>query len=124
MRLILIALTLWSLCTAPLYASCQDRDLMGTLTDAEQARFDDQLAATPYAQGNHWRATRGDKTLHLLGTLHLGDPRMDAPAERLTPLIKGADLLLLEMAAPEKQALETALKSRLFMMQKLPSTLP
>ncbi|OWV61117.1 MULTISPECIES: TraB/GumN family protein [Mameliella] len=124
MRLILIALTLLGLCTAPLYASCQGRDLMGTLTDSERARFEDQLAATPYAQGNHWRATRGDQTLHLVGTLHLGDPRMDAPAERLAPLVEGADLLLLEMAAPEKEALETALKTRMDMLLLPDSTLP
>lgn len=124
MRLILTALTLLGLFTAPVFASCQGRDLMGTLTDSESARFQEQLAATPYPEGNHWRATRDGKTLHLIGTLHLGDPRMDAPADRLAPLVEGADLLLLEMAAPEKEALETALKTRMDLLLLPDSTLP
>ncbi|MBY6159962.1 TraB/GumN family protein [Mameliella alba] len=124
MRLILLALTFLGLCATSLRAACDGRDLMDTLTPTEQAEFDARLAKTAFPSGNHWRATRGQEVLHLVGTVHLDDPRLDGPVERLAPLIRGADMLLLEMDADEKAALEQALKTRMDMLLLQETTLP
>lgn len=128
MRPILLALTLLGLLAGPLAAACNGQDLMGSLTPAEQAQLDARLEETPYAAGNHWRATRGGKVVHLVGTMHLGETRLDGPTARLAPLVTGASLLFLEMAADEKAALETALATEMNMLllpdQTLPELLP
>lgn len=124
MRPILLVLTFFSLLAGPLHAACNGQDLTPSLTTAERAELDARLADLPYASGNHWRATRGDAVLHLIGTMHLGEPRLDGPTTRLTPLVEGAGLLMLEMAADEKTALETALTTRMDMLLLPDKTLP
>jgi uncharacterized protein YbaP (TraB family) len=127
MRPILSALsgltTLFLLAT-PALAACNGQDLMETLTKQEKAAFDAQLAATPYPDGNHWRATRGDEVLHLVGTLHLSDTRLDDPAASLILTITGADLLLLEMTKAEEAQLQHALTARPDMLLLPDTTLP
>ncbi|MGP6087688.1 TraB/GumN family protein [Antarctobacter jejuensis] len=128
MRLILIATTLCSLLAAPLYAACAGQSLLNALTEGEAEALQSRLDATPYAEGNHWRATRGDDVLHLIGTMHLSDDRLNAPADRLAPLVKSADLLLLEMTAVEEAELQASLQSDMDMLllpdQTLPDLLP
>lgn len=124
MRRILFTLTLLNLLAAPLWAACAGQNLLGSLTPDEQALFEARLAATPYPDGNHWRATRGDEVLHLVGTLHLDDPRMDVPAEALRPLVSGAGLLMLEMTKAEEAELEQALTTRTDMLLLPDTTLP
>ncbi|WP_323766961.1 TraB/GumN family protein [Antarctobacter sp.] len=128
MRPIFLVLTFLGLLTGPLNAACNGQDLMASLTPEEQADLDARMSDLPFAAGNHWRATRGDKVLHLVGTMHLGETRLDGPTERLTPLVEGAGLLMLEMAADEKAALEAALATRMDMLllpdQTLPDLLP
>ncbi|SMX38942.1 TraB/GumN family protein [Maliponia aquimaris] len=124
MRLILLALTLCGLCAAPLHAACQGQDLSTTLTAEERATLETRLAATPYPEGNHWRATRDGEVLHLIGTMHLGDDRLDGPVARLVPLVEGAALLLLEMTQVEQRQLEQALATDTDMLLLPDSTLP
>lgn len=95
----------------PALAECAGTDLRATLSPAERAQIEADLAATPYAQGNHWRATRGDRVIHLIGTMHLADPRLEAPLSRLRDVVLGADLLLLEMTAEDEAALQTRLST-------------
>lgn len=52
--------------------------------------------AAPFPVGNFWRATRGDLELHLIGTMHLDDPRHDDLADFARPLIEVADIFFLE----------------------------
>lgn len=128
MRLILFALTLWSLVAGPLQAACNGRNLFEALTPTEADALQSRLAATPYAEGNHWRATRNGKVLHLVGTMHLSDDRLDGPAERLGPLVRDADLLLLEMTQTEESELQARLLNDADMLllpdQTLPELLP
>lgn len=125
MRPILIALNFFlTLLAGPLWAECQGRDLSGALTAAEQTALEARLADMPFSQGNHWRATRNNQVLHVIGTMHLGETRLDGPTMRLGPLIKGADQLLVEMAADEKAKLESTLASRLDMLLLTDTTLP
>jgi uncharacterized protein YbaP (TraB family) len=105
-------LAFW-LCFAPpaTWAACNGTDLAPTLTPTEERRLQTALDAMPYPRGNHWRATRGGMTLHLIGTIHIDDPRLAEPIARLQPLITGADRLLLEMTSADGDALSQTMAS-------------
>jgi uncharacterized protein YbaP (TraB family) len=98
------------------------------MTQAQTHAMQMHVAQTPYAEGNHWRATRGDEIIHLIGTLHLGDPRFDAIVTRLEPVLQRADRLLLEMTEAEQTELTNAMGTRpeLFVLTdtSLPEILP
>ena len=71
-------------------------------------RADSQWAAarlhdTPYPTGNHWIATKDDRRLNIIGTMHISDPRMDAVTEQLAPVIQSADVLLVEATRDAEQ---------------------
>ena len=83
--------------------TCGGRDLRPDLTPAERAAITEAIANVPYAEGNFWTATRGDRTLTLIGTLHVSDPRMEAMVDKIDPILSAADVLLVE-ATPEGEA--------------------
>lgn len=93
----------------PLWADCEGRDLRQDLSSAEQSLLRDRLAERPFPNGNHWRATKGDEVLHLVGTMHLADPRFDPVMTRLAPVVDSAATVLLEVTATEEAQLEAAL---------------
>lgn len=105
-------------------AQCQGEDLRDTLTPDERASIDAAVAAIPYPEGNRWRAERGGEVLHLVGTIHMSDPRLDAPMERLQPLIGDADMVLLEMTPTEKAELSRAMRDDPTLMMLDGATLP
>lgn len=92
-----------------LQAKCNGTDLSHSLTADETAAIAARLDGTPFAEGNHWIARKGDEELHLIGTMHLGDARLDGPAARLTPVVESAALLLLESNAADQGKLEQAM---------------
>lgn len=92
-----------------LRAACQGDDLRDALTPQQHAGMEAEIAAAPFGRGNYWIARRGSRTVHVIGTLHVNDPRMDALERRLAPVIAGADLLLLEASPAEKAAFEREL---------------
>ncbi|SLN14196.1 TraB family protein [Roseivivax jejudonensis] len=101
MRRLALLATAFSLCLAQgASAECEGRDLRATLDRDERAELTEALADKPYAEGNHWIARRDDTVIHLVGTIHLSDPRLEGPAERLAPVIADARHLLLE-ATPD-----------------------
>ncbi len=113
MTLSRLCLTLVFCCLASLAtASCGGSDLRATLSDAERAEIDARLARTPYATGTAWRATRGAQELYLIGTMHLDDPRFDSVMQGLAPVIRRAELVLLEATAEEEAKLEAAVSAR------------
>lgn len=84
-------------------AACNGRDLIAALPAAERAVLTAAADAVPFARGNLWRATRGDQVIHLVGTYHFDDPRHEATAHRLAPILAGATVLLVE-AGPDEEA--------------------
>lgn len=108
----------------PVLAACAGNDLRPTLGPDERTQLEAMLAESPYANGNHWKATRGDATLHLIGTMHLSDPRLDAPLERLRSTIERADLLLLEMTSEDELALQQSLSTDPSILLMPDATLP
>jgi len=110
--------------TQPAFAACSGNDLRQTLGPEEQSRLDTEIRDTPFAKGNHWKATRGAATLHLIGTMHLADPRLDAPLGRLKDTIESADLLLLEMTSEDELALQDRLMTDPSLLLMQDTTLP
>jgi hypothetical protein len=101
-------------------------DLLAAHNPATAAALDAAVAGDPYAQGNRWRATRGDSVIDLIGTFHVADARMDAVVAGLEPVIADADTVYLEATEAEMAALQAEITRRpeiLFIPQGEP-TLP
>ncbi|UWQ25782.1 TraB/GumN family protein [Leisingera aquaemixtae] len=107
MRLLLTLLFL--LLPAALWAGCTGTDLRTTLAAGDLARLQARAAAAPFAEGNHWIARRGARTVHVIGTMHINDPRMEAITAKLAPVVREAGLLLMEASPAEKAAFEQKL---------------
>lgn len=93
----------------PARAACEGRNQIEALPPETRAALRRAADAAPFAEGNFWRATRGDEVLHVIGTYHLDDPRHDALMARLTPLIDAASTVLVEAGPVEEAALQAAL---------------
>ncbi len=91
-----------------LWAACGGIDLRPSLSTAQSAEIEARVANQPFAKGNHWRATRGSRSINIIGTMHIDDPRMDALADRLRGVIEAADYLLVEATQEDQKALERA----------------
>ncbi len=122
-RTLLACLALMGFATA-LQAACEGRDLRATLTAPERQALDQAVAATPYPAGNRWRASRGDEVVHLVGTVHIDDPRLAGPADRLRPLVAEAGMILLEMTSAERDALMQAMQADPDLLVLPDATLP
>ncbi|WP_377190351.1 TraB/GumN family protein [Ruegeria meonggei] len=79
------------------HAACEGRDLRPDLTAQEQGELQQALKDFPFPEGNHWIARKDKTVLHLIGTLHINDPRMDAVVERLKPTLSQADAFYFEV---------------------------
>ncbi len=103
-RLILAAVTLMVPLDA-LRAECIGTNLIAALPAEARDALVAKASAEPYAQGNFWRATRGDQVLHLIGTYHADDPRHADTLAAIAPLIQDATTLLVEAGPTEEKAL-------------------
>lgn len=90
----------------PLWANCGGIDMRATLDTSQNAEVAQRLADKPFQTGNHWLATKGDKRINLIGTMHIDDPRFIPVVQRLAPVIQAADLLLVEATTEDQKALE------------------
>ena len=104
--------------------TCAGHDLIAAMPPADRSALDAVVAAAPYPSGNHWRATRGDSTLDIIGTFHLYDARMPAHLARLAPALTAADAIYLEATDVEIAALQKAINTRPELMITQGATLP
>ncbi len=113
MRLALsVFLPLWLALVPPAFAAnpaapagtCAGQDLMAGLSAADRAAL---VGDAPFAYGNFWTATRGPTHLTIAGTYHLDDPRFDAVMPHLAPLLKQAQVLMVEAGPAELDELKT-----------------
>ncbi len=93
----------------PLQAACTGTDLRRTASPELLREVHDELTRTPYAKGLSWIATKDERRLHIIGTMHLNDPRHDALVAHMTPAIEHADAVLLEVNREDKARLNRAL---------------
>jgi uncharacterized protein YbaP (TraB family) len=81
------------------------------------------VSKVPFAYGNHWIATKGNRRIHVIGTIHLADPRLDPVVAALRPVLAEAGAVYFESTMEEVDAMEAALArdpSR-FLLQEGPS---
>jgi uncharacterized protein len=102
LRCLLSAFAFVALCQ-PALAQCEGENILESLPPGELAALQARADAAPFAQGNFWRASRGDAEITIIGTYHLGDARHDRTMEALGPLITEARTVLVE-AGPEEEA--------------------
>lgn len=102
----LLSLCLSFLLPVTAFAACEGRDLRLDLSPEVQAELADTVSRTPYPEGNHWIARRGDTVLHLIGTLHTSDPRMGAVIDRLEPTLSTADAFYFEVTKAKMDVFE------------------
>ena len=90
----------------PAWALCDGPSLMDQLTDEERAMLDARVDAAPFPRGNRWVAQRGDDIVHVVGTMHINDPRLEPVLDRLRPVIEEADLILLETTLEDEARMQ------------------
>ncbi len=109
---------------APLHAACQGQDLRPTLSPDQRAELADMLDTRPFTTGNHWTAEKDGEVLHLIGTVHLDDPRLAGPIARLIPVVESASMVLLEMTAKERNQLTSSMATDPGLIVLKDTTLP
>lgn len=77
-------------------ALCNGPSFLDQISPTEAAQMDAAVAATPFANGLLWQATRDDTTLTIVGTIHLDTPSLPAIRAVIAPIVQAADLLLVE----------------------------
>jgi uncharacterized protein YbaP (TraB family) len=100
--LALLTLTV-TLLASPLRARCAGENLFLSMEPDRLAAITAAADAVPFPRGNHWRATRGNEVITLIGTYHFDDARHMATLEAITPALTSATTVLVE-AGPEEQA--------------------
>ncbi|MEJ6397619.1 TraB/GumN family protein [Yoonia sp. 208BN28-4] len=90
-------------------ALCDGPSFLDQMTPEEQTALEAAVAATPFADGLLWQATRDDHQITLLGTLHIDAPSLPALQAVAAPYVTTADLLLVEATKAEETALIKAL---------------
>ncbi|MFT4151879.1 MAG: TraB/GumN family protein [Paracoccaceae bacterium] len=100
------ALAALFLAAAPMVrAECTGQNVIDAMTPQDRVALHLRAHAVPYAQGNFWKATRDGRTVHLIGTYHLDDPRHAQTMEKVEPVIAKARTVLVEAGPDEEKAL-------------------
>ena len=104
LRPVLVALLI--LCTPVMVAAapCTGTDMRPRLTPQAEAELEREVARMPFANGNHWVARKDGRQIHVIGTVHTGDPRLRRVMRTLAPVIRSADAVLLEVTAHQSRA--------------------
>lgn len=118
-----LLLTLLALPVQALAQTCGTRDLIAELSESDRARLDALVAPHPYPTGNIWVATNGEKTVTVVGTIHIPDPRLAGIVDTLKDTVAKADLLILEATAEDEASVQTlaAEKPEMFFITEGPT---
>ncbi len=92
-------------------AACNGEDLRPGLNSTQRVEIAQRLADVPYSSGNYWTATREDRVVHVIGTMHIDHPALDDIAARLAPVIKAADHVFVEATKEDQIALQRAIST-------------
>jgi len=105
-----LTFVLYLLLPAAAHAACEGRDLRPEMSPQIREELQQTLTEIAFPEGNHWIARKNDTVLHLVGTLHVNDPRMDAVVERLKPELITADDFYFEVTQTDMTAFEQELR--------------
>ena len=97
------ALAVFAFLGLPAAAQCVGTSYLDGLSGAQKADLDAAASALPYSEGTLWTATRDDKTITVVGTMHIYDPRLEPLYNEIRDEVAQADLIMLE-ATPEEEA--------------------
>jgi uncharacterized protein YbaP (TraB family) len=97
-----------TLTALPAFALCGGESYITQLSQPQQAAIYEATAATPYAEGLVWTATKADKTLTVIGTVHVYDARLETIRDFVLPRFADADLMMVEATADEEAAMQAA----------------
>lgn len=111
-RSLVLSLLVLLLPLAPARADCIGRDLLAELSSAERGALQAAADRHPYSRGLLFRATRGTEVVHLLGTLHMPDPRHAAMLARIDPLLLKSKTLLVEADRDQETRLKAEILKR------------
>ncbi|MFV2052006.1 TraB/GumN family protein [Aliiroseovarius sp. YM-037] len=100
----------------PALSECVGSNLIDALSAEDRAALRERVAQHPYPEGNFWRATKGASTLHVVGTMHLADPRFVPMVNTVRPYVVDADTVFLEATEADMKALEARMLSDPSMM--------
>ena len=101
---------------APTEPVCVGTDLIDQLPDPERQALAEEVAATPFAKGLFWRATKGDTVIALFGTYHFRHEQTDVHLERLKPFIESSDIVYLEISKDDQDNMQRMMASDPSMM--------
>jgi uncharacterized protein len=104
LRKLLTAFALVAFCQ-PAFAECTGQNILNTMPEDLRANLQARADAAPFAQGNFWRATKGNAEVTIIGTYHLADARHAATLEVIAPLVSAAETVLVEAGPEEEQQL-------------------
>ncbi|KIC18836.1 TraB/GumN family protein [Leisingera sp. ANG-Vp] len=105
MKRIVLALALALQATTG-FAACRGLDYRAHLPADTEARLEREMAATPFSRGNHWVATKGSRTIHVIGTMHGGDARMAKVMRTLRPALAAAEAIYLETSQADMERID------------------
>lgn len=104
--------TLLLLCPGLAGAACEGENLIEALTEERHAAMAQAVSRAPYPVGNFWRAERPGSTVHVLGTLHIPDPRHATIIDDVEAAIRSADLVILEVTRETEHELQSVMVNR------------
>jgi uncharacterized protein YbaP (TraB family) len=104
-RLLSLLAATVTLLAGPLRADCAGENLFASMDPDRLATITAAADSVPFARGNHWRATRGDEVITIIGTYHFDDPRHAATLDVITAAIIAAATVLVEAGPDEEAAL-------------------
>ena len=102
----LIAIALLAVLPHTATALCTGENMIDALPPDLKAELADETAAHPYPEGNIWRAGKDGHTVHVVGTVHIHDPRLAAIRDEVAPAVREADVLILEATTADQAALQ------------------
>jgi uncharacterized protein YbaP (TraB family) len=104
---------------------CGGADLFQSLSQAETDQLEARIAATPFPQGNLWRASKEGDSAIVVGTLHIPDPRLAELVSRVVEPLFEADALILEATAADELRIAglSATEPEMFFITEGPSLL-
>jgi uncharacterized protein YbaP (TraB family) len=100
------AIALLALAGLPATAQCVGTSYLDQLTPAQKADLTATTDALPFSEGILWNATQDDRTITIIGTMHIYDPRLDPIYAKISDTVANADLILLEATAKEEAELQ------------------
>nr|WP_235915898.1 TraB/GumN family protein [Thalassovita mangrovi] len=107
----------------PAFAVCDGESGFWSLPEPKQQQLRDRANQKPFPEGILWQIEKNGVTSHIVGTMHLYDPRHDDTIARVNPLLDQAEQVFLEMSSDKEAVFQEDLTSNpdLFLLNEGPS---